>query len=40
MLQGMVGSGKADTDLSLEMKKYLPLYKLIANTIVINDQYN
>lgn len=39
MLQGTVGSEKADTDLSLEMKKYLPLYKLVANTIVVNDQY-
>lgn len=39
MLQCSVGSEKADTDLSLEMKKYLPLYKLVANTIVVNDQY-
>lgn len=39
MLQGTVGSEKTDTDLSLEMKKYLPLYKLVANTIVVNDQY-
>ena len=38
-LQGTVGSEKADTDLSLEMKKYLPLYRLVANTIVVNDQY-
>jgi hypothetical protein len=38
-LQGTVGSEKPDTDLSLEMKKYLPLYKLVANTIVVNDQY-
>lgn len=39
MLQGTVGSEKTDTDLSLEMKKYLLLYKLVANTIVVNDQY-
>lgn len=39
MLQCSVASEKADTDLVLEMKKYLPLYKLVANTIVINDQY-
>ena len=38
-LQCSVGSEKADTDLSLEMIKYLPLYKLVANTIVVNDQY-
>lgn len=39
VLQGTVGSEKTNTDLSLEMKKYLPVYKLVANTIVINDQY-
>ena len=39
ILQGTVDSEKTETDLSLEMKKYLPLYKLIANTIVVNDQY-
>jgi hypothetical protein len=39
LLQGTIGSEKLDTDLSLEMKKYLPLYKLVANTIVVNDQY-
>jgi len=39
MLQCLVDSEKVDTDLSIEMKKYLPLYKLIANTMVINDQY-
>lgn len=38
-LQGTVGSEKPDIDLSLEMKKHLPLYKLVANTIVVNDQY-
>lgn len=38
ILQGTVGSEKANTDLSLEMKKYLLLYKLVANTIVVNDQ--
>jgi hypothetical protein len=34
-----VGSENADADLSLEMKKYLPLYKLVANSIVLYDQY-
>lgn len=38
-LQGTVSSEKVDTDLSLEMRKYLPLYKLVANTIVVNSQY-
>ena len=38
-LQCYVGSDKVDSDLSLEMKKYLPLFKLVANTIVVNDQY-
>jgi len=38
-LQCSVGSENADSDLTLEMKKYLPLYKLVANTIVVNDQY-
>lgn len=39
MLQCGVLSTMTDIDLSLEMKKYLPLYKLVANTIVVNDQY-
>lgn len=38
-VQCSVSSDKTDTDLKLEMEKYLPLYKLVANTIVINDQY-
>lgn len=38
-LQGTVASENADSDLALEMKKYLPLYKLVANSIVVNDQY-
>jgi hypothetical protein len=38
-LQGTVGSEKIETDLAIEMQKYLPLYKLVANTIVVNDQY-
>lgn len=38
-LQCSVGTEKTDNDLSLVMKKYLPLYKLVANTIVVNDQY-
>jgi hypothetical protein len=39
VLQGTVGSDNMDRDLSLEMKKYLPLYRLVANSIVVNDQY-
>jgi hypothetical protein len=38
-LQCSVGSAKTDIDLSSEMKEYLPLYKLVANTLVVNDQY-
>jgi hypothetical protein len=34
-----MGSEKLDTDLTIEMQKYLSLYKLIANSIVVNDQY-
>jgi hypothetical protein len=39
ILQCSVSSEKAETNLSIEMQKYLPLYKLVANTIVVNDQY-
>lgn len=39
ILQGMVSTDETLTDLSLEMKKYMPLYKLVANSIVVNDQY-
>ena len=39
ILQGSVSSEKAETNLSIEMQKYLPLYKLVANSIVVNDQY-
>jgi hypothetical protein len=39
MVQGSVGSIQAEKDLDLEMKKFLPLYKLVANSIVVNDQY-
>lgn len=38
ILQGGI-TNKLDSDLTLEMQKYLPLYKLVANTIVVNDQY-
>jgi len=37
ILQGTVFSKKIDTDLTLDMEKYLPLYKLVANTIALND---
>lgn len=39
ILQGTVSSEMIDLDLGLDMKKYLPLYKLVANSIVVNDQY-
>jgi hypothetical protein len=39
MLSCAVSSEKNDTDLSLEMEKYLPLFLLVANSIVVNDQY-
>jgi clan AA aspartic protease (TIGR02281 family) len=39
VLQGTVGADNHETDLSLEMQKYLPLYRLVANSIVVNDQY-
>jgi hypothetical protein len=39
ILQGVIGSINEKKDLSKEMKKYLPLYKLVANSIVVNDQY-
>jgi hypothetical protein len=39
ILQGMVSTDKVETNMALEMQKYLPLYKLVANTIVVNDQY-
>jgi hypothetical protein len=38
-LQGTVTAENSTTDLTLEMKKYLPLYRQVANTIVVNDQY-
>jgi hypothetical protein len=37
-LQGGI-SNKLNSDLTKEMQKYLPLFKLVANTIVVNDQY-
>ena len=38
-LEGMVSSKDINKDLSLDMKKYLPLFKLVANSIVINSNY-
>ena len=32
-------SGLSDEDLSLKMQKYLPLFKMVANSIVENSQY-
>ncbi len=34
-----VSSNSVEEDLSPEMDKYLPLFKLVANSIVLNDQY-
>lgn len=34
-----VSTENLDIDLTIEMKKYLILYKLVANSIVVNDQY-
>lgn len=38
-LQGIVSADNPELDLSLEMQKYLPLFRLVANSIVVNDQY-
>jgi hypothetical protein len=38
-LQCDTGSEKVGLDMSVEIKKYMPLYRLVANSIVINDQY-
>lgn len=37
--QGNISTSNINTDLSVDMKKYLPLYKLVANSIVVNEQY-
>ena len=39
MLSGSVSTSNIDDDLAVEMEKYLPLYRLVANSIVLNDQY-
>lgn len=36
---GQVLTDNLDKDLSSDIQKYLPLYKLVANSIVVNDQY-
>jgi hypothetical protein len=38
-LIGTVSSANMEDDLSPEMEKYLPLFRLVANSIVVNDQY-
>ena len=38
--QASVSSADLSEDLSIPMKKFLPLYKLVANSIVVNSQYN
>jgi len=39
ILQCVLGSEKIETNLSFEMQKSLPLFKLIARSIVVNEQY-
>lgn len=38
--QAGVGTTDLSEDLSIQMKKFLPLYKLVANSIVLNSRYN
>lgn len=38
-LTGTVSTANMEDDLALEMEKYLPLFRLVANSIVVNDQY-
>ena len=38
-LTGTVSSANMGDDLAIEMEKYLPLFRLVANSIVVNDQY-
>jgi hypothetical protein len=38
-LTGTVSSANMEDDLGPKMEKYLPLFKLVANSIVVNDQY-
>lgn len=38
-LQCTVSSDDPTTDLSDDMKRFLPLFKLVANSVVVNDQY-
>lgn len=38
-LNGTIITDNLNEDLSIQMKKILPLYKLVANSIIINDQY-
>jgi hypothetical protein len=38
-LQGFVNDGSIDIDLTNHMIKFMPLFRLVANSIVLNDQY-
>jgi hypothetical protein len=38
-LTGTVSSANMEDNLAPEMEKYLPLFRLVANSIVVNDQY-
>ena len=38
-LTGTVSTANMEDDLAPEMDKYLPLFRLVANSIVVNDQY-
>jgi hypothetical protein len=38
-LQGAISSVDKNTNLESDMKKYMPLFRLVANSIVVNSQY-
>ncbi len=39
MLMATVSSSNIEDDLAVKMEKYMPLFRLVANSIVVNDQY-
>jgi hypothetical protein len=39
MLMATVSSSNIEDDLVVKMEKYMPLFRLVANSIVVNDQY-
>ena len=38
-LQGLITREGIESDLSIDIQKYLPLFRLVANSIVVNDQF-